>query len=109
MNAIEIKNLSKSFRSMYAVDHLMCLLAKIFLMLVFVSIFVLISVAAKQKAWLALCGSLGGEMLLFMMVSMITPLSSTIVNVGLCFLGGTLFAFGLGAISKAVLKKTSLV
>ena len=171
MNAIEIRNLSKSFRSMYAVDHLnmtvpqgaiygfigengsgkstteklicgafmllayflgsvlggailglsfdlyglnaenivMCILAKIFLMLVFVSIFTLISVAAKQKTWLSICGSLGGGMLLFMTVSMITPLSSTVVNVELCALGGALFAFGLGAISKIILKKTSLV
>ena len=104
-----ISSLSFDLHGLTAGNLIMCLLAKIFLMLVFVSIFVLISVAAKQKAWLALCGSLGGGMLLFMMVSMITPLSSTIVNVGLCLLGGTLFAFGLGAISKVVLKKTSLV
>ncbi|MBO5907532.1 MAG: hypothetical protein J6Q85_05235 [Clostridia bacterium] len=83
MNAIEIRNLSKSFRGMYAIDHLdmtvpqgaisglsfelhglnvgnlvCCMLAKIFLMLVFVPIFTLISVAAKQKAWLSICGSL---------------------------------------------------
>ncbi len=87
----------------------MCMLAKIFLMLVFVSIFTLISVAAKQKAWLAICGSLGGGMLLFMMVGMITPLSSTILNVVLCLAGGAMFAFGLGAISRTVLDKTSLV
>ena len=87
----------------------MCMIAKIFLMLVFVSIFTLISVAAKQRAWLSICGSLGGGMLLFMMVSMITPLSSTIMNVILCAAGGAMFAFGLGAISKVVLKKTSLV
>ena len=31
------------------------------------------------------------------------------MNVGLCFLGGLLFAIGLGAISKRVLNKTSLV
>lgn len=87
----------------------MCMLAKIFLMLVFIPIFVVVSVVAKQKAWLALCGSLGAGMLLFMMVSMITPLGSTIVNVGLCLAGGALFAVGLGAISNVVLKKTSLV
>ena len=87
----------------------MCMLAKTFLMLVFISIFVLISVAAKQKAWLALCGSLGGGMLLFMMVPMITPLGSTMLNVVLCLAGGVLFAIGLGAISNTVLKKTSLV
>ena len=87
----------------------MCMIAKMFLMPVFVAIFVLVSVAAKQKAWLSICGSLGGGMLLFMMVGLITPLNSTIMNVLLCLAGGILFAVGLGAFSKAVLKKTSLV
>ena len=87
----------------------MCMLAKIFLMLVFVSIFVLISVAAKQRAWLAVCGSLGGGMLLFMMVSMITPLTSTTMHVLLCLAGGVMFAYGLGAAGNLVLKKTALV
>jgi len=87
----------------------MCILAKILLMLVFVPIFTLISVAAKQKAWLSICGSLGGGMLLFMMVGMITPLNSTIVNVFLCLAGGAMFSFGLGAVSRVVLNKTALV
>ena len=104
-----ISGLSFDLHGLNAGNLVMCMLAKIFLMLVFVSIFVLISVAAKQKAWLAICGSLGGGMLLFMMVSMITPLNSTVINVALCAAGGAMFAFGLGAISKVVLKKTSLV
>ena len=104
-----ISGLSFDLGTLTVGNILMCMLAKIFLMLVFISIFVLISVAAKQKAWLALCGSLGGGMLLFMMVSMITPLGSTVMNVALCLAGGAMFAFGLGAVSNAVLKKTSLV
>ena len=104
-----ISGLSFDLHGLNAGNIAMCMLAKVFLMLVFVSIFTLISVAAKQKAWLAICGSLGGGMLLFMMVSMITPLDSTFVNVILCLAGGILFAVGLGAISKVVLKKTSLV
>jgi len=104
-----ISGLSFDLHGLNVGNIVMCMLAKIFLMLVFVSIFTLISVAAKQKAWLSICGSLGGGMLLFMMVSMITPLGSTIINVILCAAGGALFAFGLGAISKVVLKKTSLV
>ena len=104
-----IAGLSFDLFGLNAVNLVMCMLAKIFLMLVFVPIFVLISVAAKQKAWLAICGSLGGGMLLFMMVSMITPLNSTVINVALCAAGGAMFAFGLGAISKVVLKRTSLV
>ena len=104
-----ISGLSFDLHGLNAGNIVMCMLAKVFLMLVFVSIFTLISVAAKQKAWLALCGSLGGGMLLFMMVSMITPLGSTPIHVVLCAVGGVLFAIGLGAISKTVLKKTSLV
>ena len=87
----------------------MCMLAKVFLMLVFVAIFTLISVSAKQKAWLSICCSLGGGMLLFMTVSMITPLDATPLHVLLCLLGGSLFALGLGSISNVVLNKTSMV
>ena len=104
-----ISGLSFDLYRLSAGNIVMCMLSKILLMLVFVPIYVLISVAAKQKAWLAICGSLGGGMLLFMMVSMITPLASTILNVVLCAAGGAMFAFGLGTISKVVLKKTSLV
>ena len=104
-----VSSLSFSLHGLSAVNLVMCMLAKMFLMLVFVSIFTLISVAAKQRAWLSICGSLGGGMLLFMMVSMITPLNSTFIHVILCLAGGAMFAFGLGAISNVVLKKTSLV
>ena len=103
-----ISGLSFDLAGLTAGNIVLCMLAKVFLMLVFVSIFTLISVAAKQKAWLAICGSLGGGMLLFMMVSMITPLGSTFINVILCLAGGTLSAVGLGAASKAVLKKQVL-
>lgn len=104
-----ISGLSFELHGLNAGNLVMCLLAKIFLMLVFVSIFTLISVAAKQKAWLSICGSLGGGMLLFMMASMITPLGSTFIHVILCAVGGALFAFGFGAISHVILQKTSLV
>ena len=104
-----ISGLSFDLHGLNVGNIVCCMLAKVFLMPVFVSIFTLVSVAAKQKAWLSICGSLGGGMLLFMMVSMITPLSSTFVNVAFCAAGGVLFAVGLGAISNVVLKKTSLV
>ena len=104
-----ITSLSFAMVGFSALNLVFCMVAKIFLMLVFVPIFVLISVAAKQKAWLSICGSLGGGMLLFMMVSMITPLNATALHMILCMAGGAMFAFGLGAIGKTVLKKTSLV
>ena len=86
-----------------------CILSKIFLLPVFVSIFTLMSVIAKQKSWLSICLSLGVGMLLFMMIPMLTPLNATIVHVLGCLLGGALFGVGLGAISNVVLKKTALV
>ena len=109
MLAGAMSGLSFDLGGLSMANIVMCMLAKVLLMLVFVPIFVLVSVVAKQKAWLAICGSLGGGMLLFMMVGMITPLGSTVINVALCAAGGAMFAFGLGAISNAVLKKTSLV
>lgn len=104
-----IAGLSFDLHGLTVMNLVMCLLAKILLMLVFVPIFVAISVAAKQRAWLSICSSLGGGMLLFMMVSMITPLGSTLMNVILCMAGGGMFSFGLGAVSNAILKKTALV
>lgn len=104
-----IAGLDFDLHGLTAMNVVMCILAKIFLMPVFVSIFTLVSVAAKQRAWLSVCGSLGGGMLLFMTVSLITPLGSTAMNLSLCLVGGVAFAVGLGACSNLVLKKTALV
>lgn len=87
----------------------MCLLSKLFLFGVFVSIFVLMSVVGKQKLWLSLLCSLGAGMLLFTMIPMMTPLDSTVLNVVLCLAGGAAFGAGLGAVGNVILKKTSLV
>ena len=87
----------------------MCMIAKLCLVAVFVPIFLAVSVAVKQKTWLSLMLSFMASMLLFMMVPMMTPLDSDIMNVILCLAGGALFSIGLGAVSKTVLAKTSLV
>lgn len=87
----------------------MCMLSKIFLMLVFTAIYVTLSVVAKQKTWVAMVGSFCIAMLLFTMIPTLTPLDATIVNVLSCLIGGAILSFGLGAVSDIVLKKTSLV
>ena len=87
----------------------MCMLAKAALLAVFVPIYVVMSVIAKQKLWMSLLGSLFGGMLLFMMIPMLTPLDSTIMHVVLCTAGGAMFTAGLGVISRMVLNKTDLV
>lgn len=87
----------------------MCLLSKMFLVAVFVPIYLAVSVAAKQKTWLSIAGSLMVGMLFFTMIPMLTPLNSSIMNVIMCFVGGVLFSAGIGAISNLILRKTSLV
>ena len=88
---------------------IMCVISKLCLMAVFIPIFLAISVATKQRAWLSICLSLGGGMLLFMMIPMLTPLDAGMMNALLCLAGGVMFSCGLGAISNLVLKKTALV
>ena len=88
---------------------IMCLLSKMLLIAVFVPIYLLMSVIAKQKLWLSLLLSLMTGMFLFMMIPMLSPINATAMNVLLCLAGGALLGLGLGAISNQVLKKTSLV
>lgn len=88
---------------------IMCLISKMLLIAVFVPIYLLMSVIAKQKLWLSLLLSLMTGMFLFMMIPMLSPLNATVMNVLLCLAGGALLGTGLGAISNQVLKKTSLV
>lgn len=90
-------------------ELVMCLLSKMILVAVFVSIYLIMSVAAKQKLWMSMLLSVMVGMFLFMMIPMLTPLDSTVMNVILCLAGGILFGVGLGAISNQILKKTSLV
>lgn len=104
-----ISSLSFDPGSAGASGIVMCMISKIFLIAIFVSIFVLMSVVAKQRLWLSIVGSLGIGMLFFTMIPMVTPLNSTIINVILSLVGGGLFATGIGAISNIILKKTNIL
>ena len=86
-----------------------CILSKMVLVSVFVPIYLIMSVVAKQKLWMSILLSMMVGMFLFMMIPMLTPLNATLGNVLICAVGGALFGIGLGAISNVVLKKTSLV
>lgn len=87
----------------------MCLIGKIFLMGIFVAIFLLMSVIAKQKLWLSILSSLMVGMLFFNIVPTVTPLDSGIMNVILCLAGGSLFSIGIGTISNKVLRQKDLL
>ena len=86
-----------------------CIVAKIMLMLVFVAIFTALAVLCKQRSWLSICLSVGGGMILFMMIPMITPLTATVMHAGICLVAGVLAAIVLGLFGKLILQKTSLV
>ncbi len=88
---------------------IMCMLSKLGMAAVFVGIDFAVSAAAKGKTWMSIIGSMAAAMLLYMMVPMVTPLNSGIMNVILCFAAGGLICAGLGAVSCQVLKRTSLV
>lgn len=86
-----------------------CLITKMLLVAVFAPIFIAMSVIGKQRAWLSIILSLGVGMLLFTMISMMTPLNAGIMQVVLCAAGGAMFAVGLGAVSNLILKKTNIL
>lgn len=91
------------------VNLFMCVICKMVLVSVFVPIYLIMSVAAKQKLWLSILLSMMVGMFLFMMIPMLTPLNATVIHIVLCVAGGVGFAYGLGVISNLILKKTSLV
>ncbi len=88
---------------------IMCMISKIFLMAVFVALYALMSIIAKQKLWLSILLALGSSMLLFTMIPMITPINAGIMNVILCIAGGAMFSVGLGAIGRVLLKKRDIL
>lgn len=87
----------------------MCAAAKVLLMAVFVPIYLVMAVIAKNKAWLSILLSVMTGMFLFMMIPMLSPLDATPVHVLGCAIGGLVLSVGFGSISNTILKKTSLV
>ena len=87
----------------------MCMLAKLLLMGVFVAIAVAVSCYGKQRSWLSILLFAFAGMLLFMMIPMMTPLDATIMHVILCGAGAAMFGFGLGTVSNMLLSKWDLV
>jgi len=104
-----IAGLSFDLGNLSITNVVMCLISKIFLMLVFVGIYTVMSVIAKSKLWLSMCLSFGVSMFLFMMIPMLSPLDATIMNVILALVGGVIFSVGLGYVSNLILNKTNIL
>jgi len=104
-----ISGLSFTLEGANALNVVMSMLSKIAIVAIFVSIYILACVIAKQKLWLSLILSFGIGMLMFTMIPIITPLNSGIINLILCLVGAGLFSFGIAFGSKTILTKTSLI
>lgn len=87
----------------------MCMISKILIVLIFVSIFLTASVFAKQMLWLSILLSLGVGMLFFTMIPIMTPLDANLINVIMCLFGSLIFSFAIGYASYYILKKTSIL
>jgi len=104
-----VTSLSFAMEGFNTLNLIMCVLSKMLLVTVFVPIYLVMSIAAKHRAWLSILLSFMVGMFLFMMIPMLTPLNATPLHAIFCIAGGALFGLGIGAISNLVLKKTSLV
>ena len=104
-----IANLPFTLEGVTALNVVMSLLSKVLLVGIFSSIYILASVFAKQKLWLSLIMAFAIGMLMFIMIPIITPLNSSIINVLLCLIGSISFSAGICIASKTILEKTSLI
>ncbi len=86
-----------------------CVVCKIFLAPVFISIALTLAAVGKQRVWISVACSLAAGMLLFMTLAIAAPLNAGALNAVMCAAGGAMFAVGLGAVSGVVLNKTNLV
>lgn len=85
-----------------------CMASKIVLVPMFASLHLCMSVIGKQKLWLSMLLSLCTTMFLFMTVSMVTPLNSTVIHFVMCVAGSIGLSFVLGATGNKILKSTAL-
>lgn len=90
-------------------ELIMCLISKLAIVAVFVPIYIVASVFARDKVWLSIIASMCVGMLFFMMIPMLTPLDSTPINALATILGGVLFSVGMGAVSRVILNKSDLI
>ena len=104
-----VTSLSFAMDGFNTLNLIMCVLSKMLLVTVFVPIYLVMSIAAKHRAWLSILLSFMVGMFLFMMIPLLTPLNATPLNALFCVASGALFGVGIGAVSNLVLKKTSLV
>ena len=88
---------------------IMCMAAKIFMMSIFAAIYVLMGVTAKRRAWLSILLSFTVGMFMFMVIPMMSPLTSGLINAVMCLAGGVIFTAAIGGAGRLVLGKTDII
>jgi hypothetical protein len=86
---------------------IMCIISKMFLMGIFTSLFLAISVFFRKNLWLAIVFTFLFGMMLYPAASVAT-LGSTIVTALLSLIAGVVGAVAIGAVSTLILKKRDL-
>lgn len=104
-----ISGISFAMDNVDAMNIIMCLLGKVGIVILFASLFSLISYIGKGKIWLSLVIGLGVSMILYMMIPSLTPLNSTYINALICLGVGLVVTIILSLISIKILNKTSLI
>lgn len=105
----KIAGLPFNMQGFSVLNLVFCMICKIFIGAIFVSMFLLAGVFAKTKLWLSILISLGFSALFFIMVPMMSPLNADIINLLLCAVGSVFFGVGITFASKVVLDKTNIV
>lgn len=104
-----ISGLPFEMAGFHAGNLILCMISKVLLMAVFAGIYVMMGVIGKQRLWLTILLSLGVGMFLFNIIPMVTPLTSTMMNVFFCLVGGVLVAAGTGFASNVFLNKFDIL
>jgi hypothetical protein len=86
---------------------ILCLLSKIFLMSVFCSLFLAVSVFFRNKLWLTIIFTFLFGMMLYPAASVAT-LGSTALTALLCLIAGGIGTVAIGAVSNVILKRRDL-
>ena len=105
----KIVGLSFAMEGFSVWNLVMCMISKIFIMAIFAAIYVLMGVIAKRHAWLSILLSFTVGMFMFMVIPMMTPLTSGIMNAVMCLAGGVIFTAAIGCAGKMVLNRTDLI
>lgn len=104
-----ISKLSFALEGINALNIVMSMLTKIFMVSIFVSLYLIASVFAKQRLWLSILLSLGVGMLFFTMIPIISPLNAGLFNVIMCLAGGAIFSAVFIYLSQLILSKIDIL